>query len=115
MATKLLSFGNSGIRLGTRKFQNSEELVAPGNGEWFILPAKNTNSVILSSTGNGRIEITNASQADINNDTVPATEIVPWSNGNIGVSIMSAAIIQGSAFRQVNISGTTHMSLSISK
>ena len=115
MATKLLSFGNSGIRIGTRKFQNSEELGAPGNGAWFIFPAGTSNSVILSSTGDGRIEFTNASQTDIEANNVPATEIVSWTNGNIGVAIKSASAIQCSAIRQVNLSGTTHLSLSVSK
>ncbi len=86
----------------------SQQLTSAGNGEWIFFPrGVESVSIILDSTGDGRIEATNASYSDVENDTVPSNSIVPWPDGDIGVDRKEINLNHCQAFRQVNISGTT--------
>ena len=91
-------------------FTVREQLTGAGNGAWTYIPRGSRGiAVILDSTGDGRIEVTNSSYANIAADTVPAGELVAWPLGDIGATKQDAFIRSGNAFRQVNISGTTTM------
>lgn len=93
------------------KFHYKDQLAAPGNGAWVIYPrGANGVTIILNSTGDGRVEATTASRADIEAGTVGAEEISVWPHGDIGADKKVARLSGVAAFRQVNISGTTIMS-----
>jgi len=93
-------------------FQEAEELSAPGPGQWFFFPrGADGISIMLASSGDGRVEATNASYDDIVDDTVPADQINAWPKGNIGAAVEDDLLKMANAFRQVNISGTTKMSV----
>ena len=113
MAIRLPNLGKLPGQTGS-KYQFTQNLTAPGNGEWIIID-KRFIAVILSSTGDGRVEITTGSLTNIQNDTVNAGSIVAWSNGDIGVSIQATNIPECMAIRSVNISGNTDMTVSASE
>ncbi len=101
----------SRISLPGAKFNNAYEMdetkTVVGPGEWFHVPAGVTQVyVTLEITGKGRLEATTDSRAKVSDDT--ATAFLPWPLGDQNKT--SQAILGGgSAFRQVNISGTTRL------
>lgn len=90
-------------------WQYDDSKAAAGNGAWVKVPPGRTVGVVLSSTGDGRVEVTFDDYAAIDAGSVATESIVVWDHGNIGVSKKAATISMASAFRQVNISGTTKM------
>lgn len=104
----------SNITLPGAKFNNAyeaqESRSSPGPGDWFHIPAGITKiAVTLEVTGKGRVEATTDTRTKVNNDTVTAFR--PWPDGDIvsSKSPAQAILIAGSAFRQVNVSGTTRI------
>lgn len=82
-----------------------DTLVGAGNAPWVMFPPGTKVSVILSSTGTGKVQVTNAKTADVIANTVPAGSIVDWDLGAVAGG--QAVIEVCSAFRLVNVSGTT--------
>lgn len=92
------------------RFAYNDSKAAAGNGAWVMFPeGVESIGVVLSSTGDGRIEVCFDTDAAINAGTPDAESIVVWDHGNIGVSKKTSVIMKCAAFRQVNISGTTKM------
>ena len=90
------------------KVSYSKTLAAPGNGEWILFPKGGKGvSVILNSTGDGRVEATTDSIVNVEADSVAAGSILAWPHGDIGIAKLGARLAGVTAFRQVNISGLT--------
>ena len=86
---------------------SEDTLTGAANGPWIIFPPGVKLSVILSSTGTGKVQVTNAKLAHITADTVPAGSIIDWDNG--AVASGQATIEVCSALRLVSVSGTTSL------
>ena len=104
----------SHITIPGAKFDNAYEMQesrsSPGPGDWFHIPAGITKiAVTLEVTGKGRVEATTDTRANVNSGAV--TALRAWPDGDIvsSKSPAQAVLIAGSAFRMVNISGTTRI------
>ena len=89
-----------------------ETLTSAENGDWILVPiGTKLCSVILGiSSGSGKIEVTNDVDALRSGADPNAIDIVPWDNGTITAT--ASSIIQPVyAIRQVNISGTTSLTV----
>ena len=88
-----------------------EELSAPGNGEWILIPIRNNGSreaaVTLSGTASwsGKVQGTNSTREDVIAGNAVA---VDWPNGEIS-SVTNRVLFNFTAVRQVNVSGTTKL------
>ena len=97
-----------GYEAASYKMQETEVLSSPGNGKWIVYPrGADYVTIILNSTGDARIEVTNADRSLIDADTVPTEQLIAWPHGNIGVDKKECSLKPVNAFRQVNISGTS--------
>lgn len=99
----------------TALFQYSEAVTGTSSGKWVFFPAGCNVSAIVTSTGGGKLQITNDSRANIEADTVAAGSIVDWDNGDTGADTKSSTVWACTAFRVKGISGTTTLYASANK
>jgi len=106
MAYKYMT--RSFFRIGdARVTEFDETLSAPGNSDWILVPKnKSTISIALNPTaGSGRIEYT---LSGIETVKTGSPIVAVWDHGNVS-AYADDVLHKITAFRMVNISGTTQM------
>ena len=93
-------------------YQAAQTLSSAGNGDWFLVPAgvDYITAILSITTGTGKIQVSNATIAELEADTASAIE---WTPGEVSVTTQSL-ILPVVAIRVVNTTGTVKMELKAS-
>jgi hypothetical protein len=86
-----------------------EQLDAPGNGMWHLVPSgcQSIQIMLFPIEGSGKIQIT---MDRVNNVKNGIACFVDWDNGIVD-STTTEAVMPVTAIRQVNVSGTTKLTM----